>query len=182
MSEVARGGGATRRLWLPPLLLLLLAITSWWVFNHGSRTVAERVIVFYAASLVLGPSILYPWMRAWGASGRLAVSGSLLVPLAWLLKESYRMTANFTVAEALYYALNPLAQGLFAGVALQISLCEIALRRRRTGSWRLGGAPGMALGAVALYAGLLYGIARSWGASQIFYSYVTLHARIFGAD
>jgi|GEM_PF-4739433 len=181
MAEAAGGGKAPARLWLPPLLLLLLAASSWWLFNHSSRAVAERVIALYAASLVLGPSLVYPWMRARGASGRGALLGSLLVPVAWLIKEGYRITASFTVAEAFYYALNPLAQGLFAGVALQLALWEIALRRKRTGRWRLDGAPGMALCSVALYAGLLRWVASTWGPAQIFYSYVALHPRIFGA-
>jgi len=179
MLEKARAPRRSRPLWLPPVLVLAIAAASWWLFNHSSRPVAERVIAVYAASLILGPSAVYPWMRAWGASGRMAVLGAVVPPVAWLLKEGYRITASFTLGEAFYYALNPLAQGLFAGIALQLALWELGLRRARSGRFRLAGGPAAALCAVALYAGLTWWVARTWGAAQIFYSYVDLHAWLF---
>ena len=167
-------------LWLPPATLLVVTGASWWIFNHSSRAVAEAVIGVYAASLVLGPSVVHPWMRAWGAGGRAAVLGALVVPGAWLVKESYRVTANFSVGEAVYYALNPLAQGLFVAVALQLALWEIVIERRHRGVWRLHRGPAITLGLVAAYAALTRWVAVHWGPAQIFYSYVALHARLFG--
>ena len=182
MAEEAPARRHRHRLWLPPALVLALAAATWWLFNHSPRSVAERVIAVYAASLVLGPSVVYPWMRSWGAGGRLAALGSLVTPLAWLLKEGHRITGSFTVGEAFYYALNPLAQGLYAGIALQLALWEIALRRTRSGCWRIAGAPAAALCTVAVYAGICWWVAKSWGAAQIFYSYVDLHGWLFGGD
>ena len=182
MSDPAPGAGSPPRLWLPPVLVLVVTGASWWIFNHSSRAVAERIIAVYFVSLVFGPSVVYPWMRARGASGRVALLGALVVPFAWLVKEGYRITANFSVAESFYYALNPMAHGLYMGIAVQLALWEIAIRRKRAGRWQLrqlGGAPAIALVAVAAYIMFTRWVTSTYGAAEVFYSYVALHARLF---
>lgn len=166
--------------WLPPVLLLAVAAASWILYDRGPPDVARRVIVLYAASLVAGPSLVYPWMRARGASTGTAVAGALVVPFAWIAKEGYRITAVFTFWEAVYYALNPLALGLYLGVAAQISLWELAWRRPWSEGWRSATGPAVGLGAVALVAGALVLAGRESGGAEIFYTYVAIHGRLFG--
>lgn len=167
--------------WLPPLALLAVVVGSWVVSQTAPPQVAEWALLPYALGLVLGPSGVYPLLRRSGARERGAALAALLVPFFWLLKECRRVAAVHGVAESLYYALNPLAVGLFAFAALQMAIAEIALRRG-------GGLPsGKGLrGPLAVVGGFVAMVlafavfARLYGVQSIFYAWVALHARIFG--
>lgn len=177
MAEPARPRGGIA---LPPALLLAAAASSWWLYNHSPPPVANRVIYVYAACLVAGPSLVYPWMRRRGASVGRAAAGALVVPLAWLVKEGARISAVFSVPEAFYYALNPMALGLYAAIGFQLSVWEFLMRRPWSRGWRLARGPALALVAVIAYFASFTLVGRESGGSEVFYNYVAIHARLFG--
>jgi hypothetical protein len=172
-------GRSARRAWLPPALLLGAAAASWVAYNHSAPALAHRVVPVYAACLVAGPSLVYPWMRAWGASAAAAGAGAWLVPCAWLVKEGWRITAVFSVPEAVYYAFNPLALGLYVAVLFQIGVWELVMRRPWNRGWRLARGPALALLALLGLSAALSLLGRGSGGSEVFYAYSALHARLF---
>jgi hypothetical protein len=175
---MAEGPGA--RFWLAPALVLGVAATSFALYQTAPPAVANVVIFPYAASLVLGASLVYPWLRGAGASGSRAVAASLLVPVLWLLKEGYRVTAVFSVGEAVYYAFNPISLGLFTAAAVQMALAELLLRRARSGRFEWASGPAAVLAAI-LALGLVFAVAaRGSGGREIFYAYIALYRHLFG--
>lgn len=115
-------------LWTPPSVLLAIAVTSFAGYNATVPAMANLIVFAYAASLALGASLVYPWMRSLGASPSRSALGSLVVPVVWLLKECYSFSAAFSPAETLYYALNPLSLAVFSLSAVQMAGCELLLR------------------------------------------------------
>ena len=159
--------------WRRPLALLAVAAASFALYRTAPRAVAEAAIVSYAACLVLGASWVYPRLRRDGASIRAAVAASLLLPVAWLLKEALRVTAVFTPAETLYYALNPISLGVFTAAACQMAAWELAVGSARRG-------PLLVLGVVLAAAGILALMAADSGGREIFYGYIAGYRLLFG--
>jgi hypothetical protein len=175
---MVEGPGA--RIWLAPALVLGLAAMSFALYQTASPAVASVAIVPYAASLLLGPSLVYPWLRGAGASGGRAVAASLLVPALWLLKEGYRVTAVFSIREAVYYAFNPISLGLFAAAAVQMALAELLRRRAHSGRLEWASGPAAVLAAI-LVLGLVFAVAaRGSGGREVFYAYIALYRHLFG--
>lgn len=172
--------GRPGRPWRAPALLVLLAVTTWALYQSAAPWVANFSVFPYALSLVLGPSFVYPLMRRDGASMRLAVAGCCGVPLLWLAKEIWRVTGVFSAGEAAYYALNPLALGLYTALAFQIALWELLLRRRRSGRWQLASGPALTLLAILLLAGTFALAARGSGGREVFYAYIEGYRLLFG--
>ncbi len=163
----------------PALLLLAVAAASFATYQLAPPAVAGRVIYLYAACLALGPSLVYPLARRRGATPGRALAGSLLVPCAWILKEGWRVSAVFSAPEAAYYALNPMALGLYQAVALQVALIELGLRRPWRRGWAAARGPLAALAAVLLFAAGLGWVGRGSGGSEIFYRYSEIHGWLF---
>jgi hypothetical protein len=167
------------RLWRPPLLLLGVAALCWAVYQRAPRAIAEPAIVPYAAILVLGPSLVYPWLRRRGAAPSRAALACGLVPAAWLAKELYRVSGVFSAAEALYYATNPLALGLFTAGALQMAVWELCLERARAGRWRPRSGAGLVVAAVLLLAGGFALAAGDSGGRDFFYAWIDVYRALF---
>jgi hypothetical protein len=165
---------------LPPALVTAVSVAGYVAFNTAPAAAAGVAFYFYAASLILGPLLVYPWMRSVGAGPGRAVLGSLVAPLLWLAKEMYAVRSIFGTAQALYYGLNPLALGLFAGAALQTSVAELILLRTRNGRWQLlNGAGAVVLLVAAL--GAAYAVAaRLSDPTILFWLYIEGYRKIFG--
>jgi hypothetical protein len=166
--------------WRVPALLLCVAATSFLLYNAASPSIANVAIFPYAASLVLGPSLVYAWLRRDGASIRAAVCAALVLPFLWLVKEGYRVTAVFSVGEAVYYAFNPLSLGLFTAAAFQMASAELLLRRARRGRWELATGPALTLLAIVSAVAVFAILARESGGREVFYAYITLYRHLFG--
>ncbi|MBS3759340.1 MAG: hypothetical protein KGY61_11830 [Desulfobacterales bacterium] len=82
-------------------------------------------------SIVFGPSVIYPLGRFRGAAPRICIMACLLTPVVWNIWEIIRVTAYFSVAESLYYGLNPLFLGALAFTAAQMGFWEAVYRVRR---------------------------------------------------
>jgi hypothetical protein len=168
-----------RRVPAVPLAVAFTAAGSWLVYEHASPRVADLAIVPYAFCLVLGPALVYPAVRRGGGSAGAAAAWALLVPALWLAKEMARVTAVFSVAEALYYAMNPIALGLYAAAALQMAVAELAIRRARAGAWRFAGWPAATLATLAVLGAAATAVGADSGGRDIFYGYVALYRALF---
>lgn len=166
--------------WLLALLPAGLGAGAFALYRLASPAVAEWAALPYATALLLAPAWAYPLLRRRGAAAGRAVAGALALPLLWLAKEGWRMSAVFGLGETLFYALNPVCLGLFAWSGLQIAAGELALRRARGGRWELASAPGLYLVGVlaaAALGGLLF---RGDDANLLFYAYIALYRHLFG--
>ncbi len=158
-------------------LPLIVAAGGFALYQLGPSGLAGLALAPYVTALVLAPSWVYPRRRARGASLPRAAAGASLVLVAWLAKESLRMSAVYPPAETAYYALNPLALGLAWSAALQIAAWEWRHRH-----WRGLRARGPALAVAALLAVAAAGwlALRESGGRELIYAYVALHGRLFG--
>jgi len=156
-----------------------LGVCAWLLYQHGSPEVADRVIFAYAAVLLVGPGLVYAVLRCDGASSRRSALVALGIPGLWLAKELWRTSAVHPLAETLYYALNPIALGVYSAALVPMALVEVGLRRRCEGVWRPGGWPGAVLAAFALLAAAAAAVGANSGGRQIFYDYVAVYRAIF---
>jgi hypothetical protein len=175
-------GGRIRRsaLWAPPLVLLGVGASSGVLYDIAAPAVANVVIYVYGFALIAGPSLLWPWLRLRGASTAQTAAACLVVPSAWILKECLAVGRVFSAGEAAYYAFNPLSLGLLAALVTQGAVCELLVRRVRSGRWRPFGRAGtVLLGAVATGAAYAL-VARVSGVTAAHYAYLEVYRWIFG--
>jgi hypothetical protein len=147
---------------------------------RAAPAIAAVVIYVYGASLLLAPSLLWPWARWRRASPGQAVAVCLVVPLAWIVKECVAVGRVFSFGEAVYYAFNPLSFGLLTVAALQMAACELVWRRVQSGRLALANGPGLVVLAILLM-GVAYGlIARAYGVTAAHYAYLEVYRWLFG--
>jgi hypothetical protein len=87
------------------------------------------------------------------------------------------VTAVFSPAEALYYALNPLSLGVFCAAGVQMAVAELWLRapgERLRPLW-----PTALLGGVALLAFGAWLVGGDSGGRDIFYGYIAVYRVLF---
>jgi hypothetical protein len=175
-DAMARG----RDEWIPPLVLAGIATLGFAAYNTAPPAIANLVVFLYAGSLVLGPSIVYPRLRRMGSTVERAIAGAIFVPLLWVLKECLAMSRVFAFSESAYYAFNPLSLGLFFAAALQMSVCELILRRSWHQHWDLLNGAGMTLFLLLAAAGSYAFVAWREDPSYIFWVYIEIYRRLLG--
>ena len=134
-----------KALWAP-----VLAVAVWIMFQVSYnllgyidnksvyRTLASINWILLVLSTGFSTIVIYPVFFFSGASLRMRILASYIVPLVWCLKEFIRVSGNYTAMEALYYSVFESVQllVLISQVSL-IGLCELGcrwLRRSRGGS------------------------------------------------
>ena len=124
------------RFYLPAgtALFLLFALNcvynhSWYVNNRALHFILTDLIGFlYGALILLCPFFLYPIMYFRGASPVERIFGSLVVVIAWYVKEIARMTDVYSFAQSLFYLLMPVQAGVLVVTLLGMSLSELLCR------------------------------------------------------
>ena len=143
----------------------------------------DALVLLRMGPLFFSGLIVWPAMRARGATRAQATIGILATPVAFAIVSGWRAAAFFPPLEAAYYATNPIvigaigAQVASAGVgALAYSIWR-ARRTRTTSSSRWSWWP-----VVAVVAGTgLTVFAVMWdGGQHLFYPWVLLYGRLFG--
>lgn len=165
----------------PAALVIVLAVwaVSLALYDLAPASVAAVAIVPYCVSLVLGPSFVYPTMRRRGSGVALSTVAAAAVPALWMAKECWEMSRVYTVGEALYYALNPIALGLYWAIAVQISVTELLLQRRSRRRVLRNGA-GLTLGVAGVVAAAVVLVMYTYDPTVIFWTYVGIHRWLFG--
>ncbi|MEW6186636.1 MAG: hypothetical protein AB1585_12955, partial [Thermodesulfobacteriota bacterium] len=101
-------------------------------FGTGSfyRFAADILYVLLGFTILFSSLIVYSLLYLRGASTKGRIIFSLIVPLAWVFKEIWRMSAIFSWGESFYYALGPGPSGLFIIQLFFLSLTEMFWRGR----------------------------------------------------
>jgi len=115
---------------------LLVYNNAWRLDSHAAHQVLANVFAWVLfLSIGIGALVVYPVAYVRGAGLAERAVASLTVPLIWTGKEVLRVSASFTWAESLYFALNPLVIVVFTATVAEMGLCEILCRwaRKRKG-------------------------------------------------
>ncbi len=125
-----------RRVIYPALVLLFILVVASLVFDHSWRIgidwlhhlLATISGILLILSVVLGPLYVYPTARVRGATPKEAVLASFITPVAWYIKELYRMTGYLPFWEAMYAGLFQSYLMLFLGELGFMGMAEMGYR------------------------------------------------------
>jgi hypothetical protein len=151
----------------------------------------DALVLARMGPLFFSGLLVWPAMRARGATTIQSGIGILATPVAFALVSGWRAAAFFPPLEAAYYATNPVVVG---AIGAQISSAGVGAlayalwRARSRQSDRIDVAepparPGWSWTPVAAIIGgtALTGVAVLWdGGQHLFYPWVLLYGRIFG--
>jgi hypothetical protein len=165
--------------WTAPAVAIAIAVASFGTFQLARPAIADLVGPLYGASLVLSAGFVYPWSRRRGLQPAGAAAAGLAVPLLWVAKECWAVGRVFSIAEALYYAFNPLALGVLVAAALQMAVAELWLRRSATGRWQIANGAGLTIAVIAILAGAYGVVAARSDPTRIFWAYIALYRWLF---
>lgn len=143
----------------------------------------DALVLLRMGPLFFSGLIVWPAMRARGATRTQATIGILATPVAFAIVSGWRAAAFFPPLEAAYYATNPIVIGAIgaqvssAGVGALAYAIWRARRTRTTSSSRWSWWP-----VVAIVSGTgLTVFAVLWdGGQHLFYPWVLLYGRLFG--
>jgi hypothetical protein len=177
------------RRWVTPTATVFLTMVvtgliyqfAWRIPHEGtSRAVSAIIAVPFFLSIGFGVLIVYPMAFFRGATVAERITASLFTPVAWILKEIFRVTAFFSIGESIYFGLHQLFLLTLVGALAQMGLCELICR------WRLkkageevrvfSGTPVSAiiLGMAGIYVLFIWG----WG-TNFFYFYMEIYKTLF---
>ncbi len=84
------------------------------------RTLAASICILLYVSVGFSSLLIYPIMYFNGASFKLRVLGVYIMPMAWCIKEFYRVTAGVTFLEGLFFVF-------FTSIQLFLLLGQVGL-------------------------------------------------------
>ena len=140
----------------------------------------DALVLLRMGPLFFSGLIVWPAMRARGATYTQATIGILATPVVFAIVSGWRAAAFFPPLEAAYYATNPIVIGAIGAQVSSAGVGALAYglwRARTTRSIRWSWWP-----VVAIVAGTgLTAFAVLWdGGQHLFYPWVLLYGRIFG--
>ena len=168
------------------ILLNVLTSHLFW-FGSGSAYRIAATILYPLLGLTIGFSspVVYSILRMRGASTTERIFWAYTVPVAWVLKEVWRVSAFFSPGEALYYALAPVSLAVLVFQIGYLSLCELLWRwrDRRKGEavriWTAGPVAGLVIFAILIYFMAFWGNAGDTRGSHWFYLYMEGYKALF---
>jgi len=181
LSRVLYPAGVPLVAWI--LLNFLTDHLEW--FGIAYRPAAFTLYLLLGLTIALSSLFVYSLMYARGASTKERALWSFVVPLAWLLKEIWRVSAFFTPGESFYYALSPLPLGLLVFQLIALCLCEIFWRWRYGKDdptirvWTPGPVAGLVISAILLYFMALWGNPGDTPGTKWFYLYMEGYKALF---
>jgi len=167
------------------VLNILTSHLEWFGSGHSYRTAADILYSMLGFTIIFSSLIIYSVLYVRGASVKERILWVLIVPLAWILKEIWRVSAFFSLGESFYYALGPSPLGLLGIQLLFLPLCEIFWRwrdKKKNGVIRIL-TPGPIL--VLLVFSILVFFMLFWGnsgdtpGSKLFYLYMEGYKALF---
>lgn len=112
------------------VLNFLTSHLEWFGTGRFYRLSADILYSLLGFTILFSSLIVYSLLYLRGISLNKRIFWSLIVPLAWVLKEIWRVSAIFSWGESFYYALGPGPLGLFLLQLLFLPLTEMFWRRR----------------------------------------------------
>lgn len=183
----------SRRVLLPAVIALgawvvlnfLTSHLEWFGSGQRYRTVADILYSMLGFTLIFSGLIVYSLLYVRGASTKERIFWALIVPLAWILKEIWRVSAFFTWGESFYYALSPLPLGLLLVQLLFLTLGELFWRwrdKKKNGATRIltsGPVSVLLIFVILVYFMLFWGNAGDTPGSNLFYLYMEGYKALF---
>jgi hypothetical protein len=178
---------STRRAWIVPAAI---SVATYLLIDIALATLVSRpwgpaypmsmdaLVLARMGPLFFSGLIVWPAMRARGATRVQASAGILSTPIAFAVVSGLRATAFFPPLEAAYYATNPIVVG---AIGAQISSAGVGalawmLMKRRASLRPVLGATAAIVGGTAITV-----VAVLWdGGQHLFYPWVLLYRQIFG--
>lgn len=175
-----------------------LALSAWFVLNFltdhlewfgsgaGYRAIAFFLYLLLGLSISFSGPVVYGVMFFHGASLKERILGAYLVPVAWVIKEVWRVSDFFTLGEALYYSLSPWPLGVLTHQIGYLSLVEILCRWREkkrdglTSVLSLGPIVGLGVFALMVYLTFFWGFPADFPGTKWFYLYQEGYKVLFG--
>ena len=167
------------------MLNFLTSHLEWFGSGQVYRTAADIFYSLLGFTIIFSSLIVYSLLYVRGASAKERIFWALIVPLAWILKEVWRVSAFFTWGESFYYAFSPLPLGLFLVQLLFLPLCEIFWRwrdKKKNGVVRIftpGPISVLIIFAFLVYFMLFWGNAGDTPGSKLFYIYMEGYKALF---
>jgi hypothetical protein len=177
-------GGLALGVWL--VLNFLTDHLQWFGSGAGYRAIAFLLYLLLGLSISFSGPVVYGVMFLRGASLKEKILGAYLVPVAWVLKEVWRVSDFFTMGEALYYALSPWTLGVLTHQIGYLSLVEIFCRWRKKKRDKLsrvlspGPIVGLGVFALMVYLTLFWGVPAESPGTKWFYLYQEGYKALFG--
>lgn len=183
----------SRRVLLPAVIalgtwLLLDFLTSHLELFGSGRSYRIAADIFYpmlGITIALSSLFLYSIMHARGASIQERILWACIVPIVYILKEIWRVSAFFSLGESFYYALAPTTIGLLVGQLGLLSLCEVFLRWRNKKRgvpiriFTVGPAVVLAVFGILIYVMFFWGSSGDTPGSKWFYIYMEGYKALF---
>ena len=161
------------------VLDLLLAVLVGHPWGPAYPLTLDALVLLRMGPVFFSGLLVWPLMRARGATRAQAVLGLLATPVAFAIVSGWRAAAFFPPLEAAYYATNPLVVGAIGAQVSSAGLGALLFAVRRTRSLRAGWTWGPIIAIVAGTAVTV--VAVIWdGGQHLFYPWVVLYGRIFG--
>jgi len=159
---------------------------EWFGSGAGYRAIAFLLYLLLGLSISFSGPVVYGVMCFRGGSLKERILGAYLVPVAWVLKEIWRVGDFFTLGESLYYALSPWPLGVLTHQIGYLSLVEIFCRRRKkkrdklTRVLSLGPIVGLGVFALMLFLTIFWGVPAESPGTKWFYLYQEGYKALFG--
>jgi len=167
------------------LLNVLTGHLGWFGNGNVYRIAAAILYPLLGITIVAGSLFVYSIMYVRGAPIRERIIWSCIVPVVYILKEIWRVSAFFSVGESFYYALAPVPLGLLFSQIGFLCLGEIFWRWRDKKSGKelriftAGPASGLVFWLITLYFMLLWGSLSDTPGSNWFYLYMEGYKALF---
>lgn len=166
-------------------LNFLTSHLEWFGSGQAYRTAADILYSLLGFTIIFSSWIVYSILYVRGTSVKGRIFWANIVPLAWILKEIWRVSAFFTWGESFYYALGPSPLGLLVFQLFSLCLCEIFWRwryKKKDGTIRiltLGPVLGLMIFAFLVYVMLFWGNAGDTPGSKLFYIFMEGYKALF---
>lgn len=155
---------------------------SWLISHDGLRhAVAAIIAVPFFFSIGFGALVVYPLSFFKGASAGERIIASLVTPFLWNIKEMIRVSEFFPIGESIYFGLHQIFLLTYAGIFLQMGICEVVCRwkmnkQSEEKSRILSAMPicQLLVGMTGAYVFFLWG----WG-NNFYYIYIQIYTAIF---
>jgi hypothetical protein len=176
------------RRFLSPVLIVFIIMTISFICYYGARSLENQTLYRIIAKITgttyflsVGFGILYVYTTTYirGASRGERILASIINPFIWATKECCMQLPMWSVAESLYYYLNPLNFWLLCLIVLEMGIGTLIARRvlrKRGEDIKVVTPASLALIAVSLF---LVIFAYAWGKGENLYVIFLKGYRIF---
>jgi hypothetical protein len=188
LQEVLMEKQDFNRRFLFPVIIVFIVMTISFLVYYGSRLIENQNVFMilarisgttYFLSVAFGTIFVYSVSYIRGASLGERILASVINPFIWATKECIKQLEVYSVAESLYYYLNPLNFWLICLMVLEMGIATLIarwiLKRRREGI-RIATAAPLLVIAVSLF---VFIFMYAWGKGENVYVIFLKGYRLF---